>query len=581
MKSQSRRQAGESRYLVHVPDPFRPVDGRHRFPIALTELLDDADIEHVRQAAFQLQSRWFCFEGNDFTQWNRYCLGKMVAGAMLRNQFHGAISNYLAFCELLQRHSDTKRIDIRPDPGIVPGIWQNECGRLGIDFQIVFEKENKTHREVLGARTVQRRLKNALFPFMSPLRGRSKPQTNSRPLAMLIASGSLTLRHTDLCSALESSPNINIVRNTDVLSPRQRKSILKRTSAAARTQFARRWRVFHHHLGRSRLLHEALQGGHEHLISILRTTFLDRLPRVAAEVETAKLSLSSCRPTFVISEAQPGNEDFVWSSVAQSLGIPVISIPHELWALPRNAYDFPPASDYVMVPSPLSKSWWIEKGFSDDAILPVRCRFLDPWQRKRSEVRQFTVLCALKRHTPGVMDVPVTHTRQFLQSMISIARERPEVQFIIKFHPGTPRLEGQAAFARQMEYVESHAPLNVEVAPLNSNLSSYLRRTDCLACPAYSFTVFEALANGIPCILAPPNSTILDPCPIFIAMKKHSRVTELEKLGNEIDAVKEQGDDIAADWFEGVLYSEPEPIEVVEELAYRLGQPRNFSRAAA
>jgi hypothetical protein len=118
-----------SRCLVHVPDPFRPVRGSHAHPIALADLLTDETIEHVRQTAHLLQSKWYCHGGRDFTEWNGYSLGKMVAGAMLRNKLHGALSNYMACRDLLQRRPDTTHIDLRHDPGIVPGIWQHECNR--------------------------------------------------------------------------------------------------------------------------------------------------------------------------------------------------------------------------------------------------------------------------------------------------------------------------------------------------------------------------------------------------------------------------------------------------------------------
>ena len=108
-----------------------------------------------------------------------------------------------------------------------------------------------------------------------------------------------------------------------------------------------------------------------------------------------------------------------------------------------------------------------------------------------------------------------------------------------------------------------------------------LRRADCLVCSSSSFTIFEALAQGIPCILAPPKSAILDQCPFFQVMKTHSRVTDLENIAAEIDAVKNDGNEIPASWSEGVLYSEPAPAEVVEQLALRLNRQRADERAAA
>jgi hypothetical protein len=57
-----------SRCLVHVPDPFRPVRGSHAHPIALADLLTDETIEHVRQTAYLLQSKWYCHGGRDFTE---------------------------------------------------------------------------------------------------------------------------------------------------------------------------------------------------------------------------------------------------------------------------------------------------------------------------------------------------------------------------------------------------------------------------------------------------------------------------------------------------------------------------------
>jgi hypothetical protein len=179
--------------LVHVPDPFRPV--RHARQIALADLLTDEAIEHVRSSAYLLQSEWYCHGGRDFTQWNGYSLGKMVAGAALRNKLHGALSNYVACLELLRRFPETTQIDIRHDPGIVPEIWQNECSRQGMKFRLVVDQADETAPEMLRRRSLRQRLTSGLTRFLSRMQGRRSRQKGSRPLAMLV-SGSLTFRHT-------------------------------------------------------------------------------------------------------------------------------------------------------------------------------------------------------------------------------------------------------------------------------------------------------------------------------------------------------------------------------------------------
>lgn len=570
----------QSRWLVQVPDPFRPVHGGDARPIALADLLTDASIEHVRQTAYRLQSKWYGYGRRDFTDWNGFSLGNMVAGAMLRNELHGALSNYVAYHELLQRHPNATHIDVRHDPGIVPRIWQHECNRHGINFRLVADDTNGRAPEVLRRRPLRQRLTNGLTRLLSLVQGQRKRQTAARPLAMLI-SGSLTCRHSEFCAALDRSPHINVLRNRDVLSAGQRRGINRRTSQAAKTHFAELWDGLQRELRRGGLLDGVTRGGDDHVISILRDTFLHRLPQVASVVETARATLASLTPSLVIAEAQPGNDDYVWSSVAGSLGIPVVSITNELWGLPIHAYNFPPVSDYVLLTSPLSRSWWLERGFSEEAILPTRCRYLDAPKHKSSARSRFVALCAVTRYGPDLMDVPVTHPRRFVQSILSIAHTRPDIQFIVKFHPGTPRLEGQASFARQIAFVTDHSPPNVEIAPLDSSLSSYLRSADCLVCSSSSFTIFEALAQRIPCILAPPRSAILDQCPFFHAMKRHSRVTDLENIATEIDVVKNDGNEIPASWSQGVFYSEPAPSEVVEQLALRLNRQRVRGRTAA
>lgn len=234
-----------------------------------------------------------------------------------------------------------------------------------------------------------------------------------------------------------------------------------------------------------------------------------------------------------------------------------------------------------MLTSPLSRSWWLRKGFGEDALLPARCRYLDTPKRERRARDKFVALCAITRYDPVLMDVPVTHPRRVVQTILSVAHTRPDVQFIIKFHPGTPRLEGQASFACQLAFVKEHSPPNVEVAPLDSDLSSYLRRADCLVCSSSSFTILEVLAQGTPCILAPLRSAILEQCPFFHAMKTHSRVTDLENIVGEIDAVMNNGDEIPASSSEGVFCSEPAPGDVVEQLALKLNRQRVRGRAAA
>jgi hypothetical protein len=152
---------------------------------------------------------------------------------------------------------------------------------------------------------------------------------------------------------------------------------------------------------------------------------------------------------------------------------------------------------------------------------------------------------------------------------------------VLKFHPGTPRLEGEASFASQIAFVKEHSPPNVEVAPLDSNMSTYLQRADCLLCSSSSFTIFEAFAHGLPCILAPPRSAILDQCPFFQAMQTHSRVTNLENITAEIDAMRNNPNEAPENWHEGVFYSEPAPSEVVEQLALRLDGQSFGDRSAA
>jgi glycosyltransferase involved in cell wall biosynthesis len=200
---------------------------------------------------------------------------------------------------------------------------------------------------------------------------------------------------------------------------------------------------------------------------------------------------------------------------------------------------------------------------------------LDVPKRKRCATRKrvprrFVTLCIVTRLSPEQLDVPVTHARKFVQTILAMAQTQRNIQFIIKFHPGTPRLEGQTSFARQVSFVKQHAPPNVQIAPLYSDMSSYLRRADCLVCSSSSLTIFEALAHGVPCILAPPRSTVLDQSTKFHAMKKHSRVTDLENIAMEIDAVRSNVREIPASWSEGVFYSDPEPSDVVEQLAQKL-----------
>jgi glycosyltransferase involved in cell wall biosynthesis len=575
-----------SRYLVHVPDPFRPGHGRDARPVALVDLLTDATIEHVRQATYQLQNQWYCHGGRDFTQWNGFSLGRMVTGPALRTALHGVLSNYLAFCELLARHPNTTGIDVRHDPGIVPDIWQYASDRLGISYRLVVDQPNEPAPKTFRRRTLRQRLTRKLTRLQSLLRGRHPLQAGSRPLVMLVASGSLTLRHADFCARLDSSPNVDVIRTSDVLSRSQRRTISRRITTEAEEHFVESWDGLQQELQRCDWLREATRGGHDYVMPILRETFIQRLPEIAAMVELARTTLLSTRPTLLIAEAQSGNDDYVWSSVAKSLEIPVVSMTNEQPTLPIGAYSFPPVSDYVLSMSPLSRSWWLAKGYREDAILPIRSRYLEAPERKRRATRKkvphrLVALCTVTRLSPEQLDVPVTHARKFVKTILAAAQTQRDIQFIIKFHPGTPRLEGQASFASQVSLVKQHAPPNVQIAPLHSDMSSYLQRADCLVCSSSSFTIFEALAHGIPCILAPPRSKILDQAPLFHAMKTHSRVTDLENIAREIDAVRSNVREIPASWSEGVFYSDPEPSDVVEQLAQKLYSEPTRRRAAA
>jgi hypothetical protein len=579
------RVAG-SRYLVHVPDPFRPAQGREARPVALVDLLTDATIEHVRQATYHLQSQWYCHGGRDFTQWNGYSLGRMVAGPVLRTALHGVLSNYLACCELLARDPNTTGIEVRHDPGIVPDIWRNASDRLGISYRLVVDQPNESALKTFRRRNLRQRLSRKLTRLQSLLRNRQPLQAGPRPSVMLVTSGSLTLRHTGFCARLGSSPNVDVVRTSDVLPRSQRREINRRITAEAGKHFAGLWSGLQQELQRCDWLREATRGGHDYVIPIFRETFIQRLPKIAAMVELARATLSSTRPTLLVAEAQAGNDDYVWSSVAKSLEIPVVSMTNEQPTLPAGAYSFPPVSDYVLLMSPLSRPWWLSKGYREDAILPIRSRYLDAPKRERRGTREhtrrrFVALCTVTRLSPEQLDVPVTHARKFVHTILAAARTQRDIQFIIKFHPGTPRLEGQASFARQVSLVKRHAPPNVQIAPLDSDVSSYLRRADCLVCSSSSFTIFEALAHGIPCILAPPRSKILDQVPLFHAMKTHSRVTDLENIAMDIDAVRSNAREVPASWSEGVFYSGPKPNDVVEQLVQKLHREPTRPRAVA
>jgi hypothetical protein len=354
----------------------------------------------------------------------------------------------------------------------------------------------------------------------------------------------------------------------------------------AAKHFAGLWDELQQKLHRCDWLREATRDGLDYVIPILRESFKQRLPKVAATVELARATLSSTRPTLLVTEAQSGNDDYAWSSVATSLEIPVVSMTNEQPTLPVGAYSFPPASDYVLLMSPLSRPWWIAKGYGEDAILPIRSRYLEAPNPKRRATRgtlphRFVALCTVTRLSPEQLDVPVTHARKFVKAILATAQTQPEIQFIIKFHPGTPRLEGENSFARQVAFVKQHAPPNVQIAPLHSDISSYLQQADCLVCSSSSFTIFEALAHRIPCVLAPPKSNILDQAPLFHEMKRHSRVTDLENIAVEIEAVRSNTREVPASWSEGVFYSDPEPGGVVEELASKLYSEPTRRRAAA
>lgn len=569
-----------SRYLVHVPDPFRAAHDRDACPVALADLIPDATIEHVRQATYVLQSQWHSHGERDFTQWNGYSLGKMVAGPALRNAIQAVLCNYLACRELLARHPNISEIDMRNDPGIVPDIWQHESDRLGISHRLMVDQPNETALRTSPRRTVRQRVTRQLTRLQSLLHSRNlQPSGSSRPLVMLVASGSLTRRHTGFCARLDNSPNIDIACTSDVLSRRQRQSNDRRVTTEAAKHFAGLWDALEQELRRSDQLRDLTRGGHDYVIPVLRDAFLQRLPKVAAMVELAQATLSSTRPTLLIAEAQTGNEDYVWSCVAKSLEIPVVSMTNEQPTLPVGAYSYPPASDYVLMTSPLSRSWWLSKGYAEEAILPTRSRYLDAPKRQHRSApekapgkapHRFTTLCTVTRLSPDQLDVPVTHARKFVKTLLSLAQTRRDLHFIIKFHPGTARVEGRASFARQVSFVKQNAPPNVEIAPLHSDMSAYLQRADCLVCPSSSFTIFEALAHGVPCILAPPRSMILDQAPMFHAMKRHSRVADLEDIAAEIDAVRNDPEEVPTNWSEGIFFSDPDPSEVVEQLVERV-----------
>ena len=247
------------------------------------------------------------------------------------------------------------------------------------------------------------------------------------------------------------------------------------------------------------------------LLANLKPIFLDVLPLLAVESETAGEVIKEISPKALLGKVHYQGPYSVWKAHARNSHIKDISLQREN-LIPGANEGWPKISaDWMLTLGP-SSDRFIRNNFESDKVkiiqygTPIR-------QNIQNEVKS----CA-KRHVKGkyklsnkpvilyadshycstsLRDSPIRLING-LKMVYECAKKLPEYQFLIKIHPGGPgnHREGKYYYSRRLKLLERYAPSNLVWLPVRSKATDIFSLNPVVV-SVYSYMCIEAMATNL------------------------------------------------------------------------------------
>jgi hypothetical protein len=236
----------------------------------------------------------------------------------------------------------------------------------------------------------------------------------------------------------------------------------------------------------------------------------DVYPLNACIYERARKTLERIRPKSLLCDTQRGGAERMWSLAARDLGIPVMAYTFDHLLDP----DYFFTADYLISDSGRNTLNAIKNGISERHVIEALSHRY-PSDRISENRGGKVVVCADNFYSGDQCTQDPQVSYLLYHAVVEAAREIPEVEFILKFHPLRQKKSELRSYigmdeqelANRKRYIRSlHPPANFRMLDPEANMLALLQSADALI-NIESLTGVEAFRYGIPVIfLRPPTA---------------------------------------------------------------------------
>ncbi len=237
-------------------------------------------------------------------------------------------------------------------------------------------------------------------------------------------------------------------------------------------------------------------------------------PRFAWKYLRARDYLEKARPSLLLCDTQEGSDERAWSLAASELGIPVAAYTYD--HIPQPRFSFSP--DWLLCDSGRNTHIAKMRGHQAERIIPVSSHRRPPsLLQASSPAKENIILYADSYYSGTSATVDPQRSYMHYQLIVDTARQMPNHEFRIKFHPLRDRKKVEQCFIGMDEeelhvrtlYIESlNPPSNVHLIPPEEDMLKHLQDAGVLL-NSNSTAGLEAFVLGVPVIfLYEPNTEL-------------------------------------------------------------------------
>ena len=478
----------------------------HVTPIISESYFSKKDYDDMEKFSKTFIYGWFVIDGHDYSEWNGISLGWALAGLQMFPKLIPALRNVLWARRLLTELMP-HFIYIGVGAGLMPEIWILEAERLGIPYEVLkrdpplpielewdpARKSTRRHSFFSKALILIRWNLLQMKALLNKVVSRCQSLTKRAPTILFLfplARRVSESRKLGLSPHFGNSSDIRPIYMDDERIRGTERLTGGFSAKKAADFFLERWPSFEKGLRKNLLLQYEGFDLWPILGSWLKDLFTREFPTNAAVADIAKLSLEKIRPHAVVTKLLWGKPQSIWALIAKKLGIPVITLQRE-YLVPGTNDHYPDAyGDWLLTVGPSSTKKFISQGFPSTQIIEVgnpQSVFLH--REQTQEKMELYNKLGLNKERPIVLyaDVRYCATSTFespyylyrnLQWIKNLAREIPDTQFIVKFHPGSQYEGGRTLIQKRVNLLLNDKPENLHIVPLFSLIYPLLNIVD-------------------------------------------------------------------------------------------------------